>query len=440
MKTAPDLYYDLSEIKDISPKMKEATGLTRSLLEVGKALYNSNLKVAFICFDNKTGLHSKVDAKLFFQCPTLIEKQQILGKREKVRSLQKEGLSFFRRSFRQLKNQSDLVILSLAPPAKGLIHHEDADLTLAPVLSLGSVKTLSRFLHCFTNPSKDIEVFGMIHDLSPLRMGDQDKSCHLDWKDYLDNILKSPIKLLSNSQFTARDVIAYAKQNRLPNPTNISTCHLAHEFSIESKASLLSRGQTKPYFLMVGDVWGRKNGKLVFKALDYLKKHYPDIPVPHLVCAGQFCKNTLEKLTEEIIDKEVLATTTFVQAPSQSELKKLYENAELLIYPSLYEGYGLPVGEALWHGTPVMASNATSIPEVADNYVTYFDPEIPEELAELLVNYTLNPHPYKDRVPPRSKLRTWEKVTFEIWDTISKHSKYHHLNEENNKSKSTLTV
>ncbi len=76
---------------------------------------------------------------------------------------------------------------------------------------------------------------------------------------------------------------------------------------------------------------------------------------------------------------------------SDSELKTLYENAMGFIFPSVYEGFGLPILEAMNCGCPVLCSNAASIPEVAGNAALYFDPFSSQELAEVIRDFLDNP-------------------------------------------------
>ncbi|RMH26816.1 MAG: glycosyltransferase, partial [Candidatus Hydrogenedentota bacterium] len=77
---------------------------------------------------------------------------------------------------------------------------------------------------------------------------------------------------------------------------------------------------------------------------------------------------------------------------SESDLAALYQGAEVLIVPSLYEGFGLPVLEAQSVGTPVLCSQAGSLPEVAGNGALYFDPSSAESLVAQLTKISINPH------------------------------------------------
>jgi glycosyltransferase involved in cell wall biosynthesis len=75
---------------------------------------------------------------------------------------------------------------------------------------------------------------------------------------------------------------------------------------------------------------------------------------------------------------------TLVNQPGHATLYDLYSKATALIFPSLYEGYGLPVGEAQWLGTPVLASDATSIPEAGGPAPVYFDATSVDEVEALI--------------------------------------------------------
>ena len=77
----------------------------------------------------------------------------------------------------------------------------------------------------------------------------------------------------------------------------------------------------------------------------------------------------------------------FVDTPSDRLVGQLLSDADLLVFSSWSEGYGLPVAEALQHGIPVIASSWTSIPEVAGDLVDYFEPWDSRALAELLERF-----------------------------------------------------
>lgn len=101
-------------------------------------------------------------------------------------------------------------------------------------------------------------------------------------------------------------------------------------------------------------------------------------------------------------DKTVGEYIKFLHDVSDEELEWYYSHCKATIYPSFYEGWGLPVGESLGRGKLCLASNATSIPEVGGDLVQYFDPTKPAELASL-VERTLVDHQWVEYCEQRIK-------------------------------------
>jgi glycosyltransferase involved in cell wall biosynthesis len=90
------------------------------------------------------------------------------------------------------------------------------------------------------------------------------------------------------------------------------------------------------------------------------------------------------------------------------ELVRLYRTASALVFPSLYEGFGLPPLEAMACGTPVAVSRATSLPEVCGGAAEYFDPLSPEDMARAIAAVLDDPAAYMQRGFARARLYTWE--------------------------------
>jgi len=98
-------------------------------------------------------------------------------------------------------------------------------------------------------------------------------------------------------------------------------------------------------------------------------------------------KLTYAKLKEWGLDYELILITKFV---SEQELDNLYKNASLFVFPSLYEGFGLPPLEAMKRGVPVVSSNASCLPEILGNAVLYFNPLNVDDIAEKIKNALTN--------------------------------------------------
>ncbi|MDZ7957612.1 MAG: glycosyltransferase family 1 protein [Aulosira sp. DedQUE10] len=144
-----------------------------------------------------------------------------------------------------------------------------------------------------------------------------------------------------------------------------------------------------------------------------------------LLCVGSsFSETELQLLTRLDLQNNV----AFIENASETELNYLYQNAFALVYPSLYEGFGLPPLEAMSCGCPVIASNTSSIPEVvadAGILINPYDPhEIASSLRRLLHDETRNSYITKGFA--RAKLFNWDKVAqnyVEIYKALVSDSK-----------------
>jgi len=131
-----------------------------------------------------------------------------------------------------------------------------------------------------------------------------------------------------------------------------------------------------PYILYVGQRFGWKNFKALLSAYCNCESIRNDFA---LICFGgtEFTRDELA-----IMEKSKIAHRIRRVAGPDSLLATYYTHASLLVYPSRYEGFGLPVLEAMHHGCPVLISKTSSLPEVAGSAAMYFDPETHDELCE----------------------------------------------------------
>jgi glycosyltransferase involved in cell wall biosynthesis len=106
--------------------------------------------------------------------------------------------------------------------------------------------------------------------------------------------------------------------------------------------------------------------------------------IPFILCIGRVSPVACKMIEEVRNDNNVGEYIKFLHDVSDEELEWYYSNCKATIYPSFYEGWGLPVGESLGRGKLCLASNATSIPEIGGELVQYFDPTNPAELANLV--------------------------------------------------------
>jgi glycosyltransferase involved in cell wall biosynthesis len=134
------------------------------------------------------------------------------------------------------------------------------------------------------------------------------------------------------------------------------------------------------YLFFPGHTWHHKNHRAAVSALAILCRAGADLT---LVCTGgqREAQPALERLVAENgLEGRVL----FLGYVPREAMPALYSGARCLVFPSLFEGFGLPVLEAMSCGCPVVCSNATSLPEVAGEAALLIDPNNPEAIAEAI--------------------------------------------------------
>lgn len=139
----------------------------------------------------------------------------------------------------------------------------------------------------------------------------------------------------------------------------------------------------RPYLFAIGAALERKNTGRLIEAFGLLRQRRPDLP--HLLLVSGVTK-VVERFRARAAAAGVLEHVRFLPYLDQAQLIALYAGAELAVYPSCIEGWGLPVGEALALGTPVLTSNTSAMPEAGGEFARYFDPNSTEALAAALLD------------------------------------------------------
>lgn len=190
--------------------------------------------------------------------------------------------------------------------------------------------------------------------------------------------------LCAMSDFTRRTVI-----ERLGVPAErISTVHLAadpmffpeHVNAADCARTLQRYGLTAgTYLLFPANTWRHKNHACAVEALRILRER--DRLDPILVLAGA-PKEAHRALCEQVHAAGLSRQVRVLGYCHPTRLPALYRGAAALVFPSLFEGFGLPLVEAMWSDCPVVCSDVTSLPEIAGDAALLVDPRSPEQLAE----------------------------------------------------------
>ena len=181
--------------------------------------------------------------------------------------------------------------------------------------------------------------------------------------------------------------------------------------------------------LFIGRLEKKKNLVNLIKAFEIFKKSRRNFPSPFLqrgdyntklILAGKagFGFTEIKKAIENSLCKKDIILKSYV---SEKEKEKLYKNTDLFVLPSFYEGFGLPVPEAMNYGIPVICSNISSLPEVADNAALLIDPNNPKEIAEAMRKIFNDSSLRKEMIEKgfeNIKRFSWEKCARETVNTL----------------------
>jgi glycosyltransferase involved in cell wall biosynthesis len=180
-------------------------------------------------------------------------------------------------------------------------------------------------------------------------------------------------------------------------------------------------GVQMPYILGLSSLSPHKNMAALIKAFAIVKeKGFTRL---RLVLAGH--PPTDKSYLDELIKRTKLQDSVIFTGYLRDEvLPSLYAHAEIFVFPSLYEGFGVPPLEAFTCETPVASSSAASIPEIVGDSAVYFDPQCVEEIAESIVRL-LQDETLRNTVVAKGKERvkefTWEKIaqkTLEVYNIV----------------------
>jgi len=283
----------------------------------------------------------------------------------------------------------------------------------------------------FFMPSKYIVT---IHDLILTKFPSQRASTlspllyklkNIAYKIIISNAIKKSQKIIAVSEFTKKDIVDQFKAN----PEKIIVTHegisknIVNDYSlVDDQKIILKYGINKNYLLYVGNAYPHKNLEKLLEVFVELKKQNLNIQLVLVGGEDYFYKRLKELVLN--FDKSVQDDIIFTGYVVDKDLASFFRLAKIYVFPSLYEGFGLPPLEAMVQGCPVLSSDQASMKEILENSAMYFNPYDKEDMKikilELLNNKKLQ-NDLRKKGFEQVRKYSWDKCaekTFEIYNTI----------------------
>ncbi|ASA97020.1 glycosyltransferase family 4 protein [Anoxybacillus flavithermus] len=265
---------------------------------------------------------------------------------------------------------------------------------------------------CNTGPLLKGEQIVTIHDVAVYSKPEGFTKMFVYWYKFLFQVLSIVARrIITVSKFSKRELAHYCriKQNKI----SVVSEGWQHIRQIDADVNVFRKHDISPkqYILAVSSLNPNKNFQGIVKAIECLG----DVGTNIIIAGG-----TNPKVFSSS-NSSLPNNVKYIGYVTDEELKALYEGAMGFIYPSFYEGFGLPPLEAMACGCPVIVSNAASLPEVCGDAALYVNPYSPEDIAEkikLLLSDDKLREELRRKGLERAKMFSWEKCAKETLKVI----------------------
>lgn len=412
-----DIFYDLSELYLSSGVKFRYYGIARTVMEVAYELTKIAPNVRYVVYSPLHGRFFEVTPRVDSASPTgvldtgLPASATPLRLRESLYDNNPAKAAFYW-LVRKIVNYRNHRRWATIP--EGMVH--DVDIAGQILVSLGRPKIMSDYLTALQNSGTKIKFVPLLHDMMPLHNFSGNPRFTPQRNFLHDNtvVVAGASLILANSNFTAGEILHFSGSGVLPPAPKVVAVPLCHELrpSVEPVAR---RAAAFPYLLCVGSNTGRKNLECVVEALLALYQRKED--VPHLILAGARRKS-VDRYLKKARFAPLADRVHLIFNPNQAELAELYQKSFAAVLPSFMEGWGLPVSEALWCGTPALAADVPAVREAGGDLTVYFDPRDPSGLADIISNLLNDERAYlalKAKIAAaKPELRTWRDVAGDV--------------------------
>jgi glycosyltransferase involved in cell wall biosynthesis len=432
----PKLYFDVSDTVAHAIRYSTVTGISRSVLKIIESAVRNDLGFTvyglvrhpiagkFVVADLSfmRGEYEITDFCARFNLPSTRE----LWLRGTPGKYRKRPL---KRAYHYLRN---LLQWHFSTKARERLAHRTSERkesclladSIAPgsvIVSLGAGWLCDyRGVHALA-AARGCKTVSFVHDIFPLLPPKDTESAEKRnerFRDWLDFIAENSSLVMCISRFTRQQLMAYL--GGIPPRGDIAIARFPHEFR-RSKAVQhytvrrdVDQIIKTRYALCVGTIQIRKNILKLLEAWQALQDHARELP--HLVLAGGKGWGVDDVYKSLRKTSNAGGTVKIVDCPNDAELELLYQNCQFSVFPSKSEGWGLPIGESLWFGKPVICANNASMPEVGGPFAAYFDHAVPGSLLAALKSIIESPVALPKDI--RRHLTSWNDTAASICAAI----------------------
>lgn len=263
----------------------------------------------------------------------------------------------------------------------------------------------------YLRPGK-MKTVAVVHDLAVHLYPEQFR--YKDWlllHVFSAHAVREADDIIAVSQATADDVAKYYGRTQ-----RVHVIHhgVDHERFRVSGGEVSIRAFKKPYILYVGQLQPRKNLVRLIRAFEQLKWSRPELQLVIAGGHGWLKQPILEAIKKSSAAKDIVLPGVV----PDNLLPALYRQAEVFVLPSLYEGFGMPILEAMACGCPVVTSNVSSMPEVAGEAAVLVEPIDTESIAAGIKEALGRREDLTRRGLRRARQFSWEKVAVQTLEVI----------------------
>ncbi len=229
-----------------------------------------------------------------------------------------------------------------------------------------------------------VSIVHIVYDMLPIVTPQYSGHSTDSMSHYYREVIPLSRLVLSISESTKRDLITWLEKEKLSKPV-VKTFRLGDDFSFvkpQKPQHAAFRNKDVPFILCVGTIEARKNHTLLYYVYKLAKER--GIVLPGIVAVGRKGWQSDDIYNIITSDPDTKDLFLLMTDTSDEELAWLYDNCLFTVYPSFYEGWGLPVAESIMHGKVSLASDTSSIPEIAGGLIDYFSPYSADECLAMI--------------------------------------------------------